>query len=99
MKRRVWDADKGQELLALKAHTERACSARFSPTANALPVAADKTVKVWDAERDREILTLKGHTNILRSVCFSPDGKRMPAPQGPDGEGVVSGRRSENWAP
>jgi len=78
MTAKVWDADKGQELLTLKGHTHIVFSVAFSPDGKRiLTGSGDGTAKVWDAEKGQELLTLKGHTNFVTSVTFSADGKRI----------------------
>jgi RNA polymerase sigma factor (sigma-70 family) len=75
---KVWDAEKGTELLALKGHTDMVWSVCFSPDGKRIASAsADRTVRVWDAEKGQEIFILKGQTRTTGSVCFSPDGKRI----------------------
>ncbi len=75
---KVWDAEKGTEILALKGQTGRVCSVCFSPNGKRIAGAsADGTLRVWDAEKGQELLTIKGQTRNIGSVCFSPDGKRL----------------------
>jgi DNA-binding beta-propeller fold protein YncE len=75
---KVWDADKGQEVLSLKGHTGQVRSVAFSPDGKRILTGSwDHTVKVWDAEKGQEVLSLKGHTGAVNSVVFSPDGKRI----------------------
>jgi RNA polymerase sigma factor (sigma-70 family) len=75
---KVWDAEKGTEILALKGHTANVSSVCFSPDGKRIATAgADQTVRVWDAEKGEEILILKEQTRSTGSVCFSPDGKRI----------------------
>jgi len=89
---KVWDTEKGQEVLALKRHTSGVTSVAFSPDGKRLASASvDRSgklgeVKVWDAEKGQEVLSLKGHTNIVTSVAFSPDGKRLASA---GGDGIV----------
>src|SRR5205085_266025 len=69
---KVWDAQTGQELLALKGSGN---GVAFSPDGKRLASGIDDVgVKVWDAQTGRELLTLKGSGN---GVAFSPDGKRL----------------------
>jgi WD40 repeat protein/serine/threonine protein kinase len=75
---KVWDADRGQEVLSLKTHTNPVCRVCFSPDGRRLASAsADGTVQVWDTDRGQEVLTLKGKHVGFTSVCFSPDGHRL----------------------
>jgi RNA polymerase sigma factor (sigma-70 family) len=75
---KVWDAEKGTEILALQGHTGMVTSVCFSPDGTRIATAGrDQTVRVWDAEKGQEIFTLKGQTQWSASVCFSPDGKRL----------------------
>ncbi len=75
---KVWDAEKGTEILALKGLTDRVWSVCFSPDGKRIASAsADQTVRVWDAEKGQELFLLKEQTRGTGSVCFSPDGKRI----------------------
>jgi WD40 repeat protein len=75
---KVWDAEKGQELLTLKPPESGTAELCFSPDGKRLASAGlDNTVRVWDLEKGQELLALKGHSAPVYSVCFSPDGKRL----------------------
>jgi WD40 repeat protein len=75
---RVWDAETGQQVRALKGHTGDVTSVCFSPDGQRLASASDDlTVRLWDADKEQEVRALKGHTNSVTSVCFSPDGQRL----------------------
>jgi WD40 repeat protein len=75
---KVWDAQRGQEVLSLNGHTGGVSCVCWSPDGKRLASAGnDKIVKVWDAQSGQELLTIRGHTDMVNSVCFSPDGKRL----------------------
>jgi RNA polymerase sigma factor (sigma-70 family) len=77
---KVWDAEKGTEILDLKGHTCMVSSVCFRPDGKRVASAGsflDQTVRVWDAEKGEELLVLKGQSRGVGSVCFSPDGKRL----------------------
>ena len=67
---KVWDAEKGQELLAL-AHPGRVWCVAFSPDGRRIASGGpDIRVTVWSEEKGQEVLVLKGHTNMVTSVAF-----------------------------
>src|SRR5207302_2046486 len=75
---KVWDADKGQELLSLKRHTSPVLSVAFSPDGLRLAAASgNKPVMVWDADKVQDLHELKGHTGGVTSVAFSYDSQRL----------------------
>ncbi|MBA2306551.1 WD40 repeat domain-containing protein [Candidatus Dependentiae bacterium] len=75
---RIWDSETGQELQALKGHTDTINARAFSPDGKKIITGSqDKTAKIWDVESGKELKTLKGHTNWVTSVAFSPDGKSV----------------------
>ena len=91
---KVWDADKGQEVLTLKGHTDDVNSVAFSPDGKRIVSGSgDKTVKVWDADKGQEILTLKGHTRRCHLRGVQPRRQTHRQRQrGQDGEGVGCGQ-------
>jgi WD40 repeat protein len=78
---RVWDAESGKSLRAVRAHHGILSSLAYSPDGARLATTAlDLTggkgrVKLWDAESGTELLSLPGQF----SVAFSPDGRRLAA--------------------
>jgi WD40 repeat protein len=70
---KVWDAQTGQELPALKGHTGSVSSVTVSPDGKRLASAGGGEVKVWDAQTGQELLSLNG----TRCVAFSPDSQRL----------------------
>jgi eukaryotic-like serine/threonine-protein kinase len=75
---KVWNAEKGQEVLTLKGHTLPVRSVSWSPDGKRILTGSDDTTaKVWDAATGQELLTLTGHTGEVSSAAWSPDGKRI----------------------
>jgi WD40 repeat protein/serine/threonine protein kinase len=79
---RVWDAEKGRELLALRGHTCPVRGVAFSPDGQRIVTGAgdpgrQAEAKVWDAATGHELLSLKGLQGEVWGVAFSPDGKRL----------------------
>jgi WD40 repeat protein/serine/threonine protein kinase len=79
---KVWDAESGRELLALKGHTCPVRSVALSPDGNRILTGAGAPglpgeAKVWDAATGQELHSLKGITNEVWTVAFGPDSKRI----------------------
>jgi WD40 repeat protein len=74
----VWDAESGQELLALSAHNEGVSSVALNPNGRSLATGSfDGRAKVWDAETGQEVVMLNSHSGGVFSVAWSPDGRRL----------------------
>jgi WD40 repeat protein/serine/threonine protein kinase len=75
---RLWDAATGEERAALRGHTDRARSARFSPDGKQVVTASDdRTARLWETATGRPLLTLTGHADHVASAVFSRDGRRV----------------------
>jgi WD40 repeat protein/serine/threonine protein kinase len=86
---KVWDAQTGDELLALKGHTLSVSCVVYSPDGKRLASASGGAaqvrdageVKVWDAETGKDLLTLKGGVFGHR-IAFSQDGHLLASDAG-----------------
>ncbi len=75
---KVWDADRGVQVLSLQGHTGMVLSVAFRPDGKRIASGSnDQTIKVWDVVKGSEILTLHGHMGSVWSVAFRADGKRI----------------------
>ncbi|KAG9061300.1 hypothetical protein KI688_007638 [Linnemannia hyalina] len=75
---RVWDVTSGEELLAMKGHTERISLVDYSPCGKLIASASlDSTVRLWSSQTGESLLVLKDHTRGVASVKFSPDGRQL----------------------
>jgi WD40 repeat protein len=71
----VWEAGSGEELFALRGHTDRVWSAEFSPGGDrVLTGSEDATARVWSVNTGQE---LRGHFASVNAVGFSPDGELL----------------------
>ena len=65
---RIWDAESGKEIAALKGHDNLVRSAAFSGDGKRVVTASDdSTARIWDAESGKEIAVLKGHNSSVRA--------------------------------
>lgn len=75
---RIWNAVSGQEIAALKGHTDEINDARFSPDDKQVITASDDdTARLWDAASGQQIATFSGSGDDVNSAAFSPDGSRV----------------------
>jgi WD40 repeat protein/serine/threonine protein kinase len=75
---KVWDAQTGQELLALPGTNPSGHGLAYSFDGKRLATSSKgNTVKVWNAQTGHEILSLIGHSEVIYCVAYSPDGKRL----------------------
>lgn len=75
---RVWDAELGEQLLALSGHKKWINTASFDSDGNWIVTAsADGTARIWDAMSGKEFHTLVGHKKDVLHARFSPDGERV----------------------
>jgi hypothetical protein len=76
---KLWDADTGQPLPALKGRPLTTdCWMAFSPDGRTLASGSFQgTVKLWDVATVRNLAVLPGHTANVRTVAFSRDGRTL----------------------
>ena len=80
---RIWNADSGEVVSALKGHTKAVHLLVFSPDGRRVATeASDETGKVWDLASGRELFTMQGLTGKYAALAFSPDGARIAAENG-----------------
>jgi len=79
---KLWDVEKGREIITLEGHSNYIDSVAFSPDGNfILSGATDGTLRVWNVETGEEIrrftdTRIKGSTGGHTSaITFSPDGR------------------------
>jgi hypothetical protein len=75
---RIWDAERGAEIAALKGHQARLHGAWFSSDGRLIvTVSADSTARLWNAESGRQVALLKGHLASVQTASFNADGRRI----------------------
>jgi len=75
---KVWDIDKGTELLTLKGHKSAVLCVAFSPEGRYIATGAnDQTAKVWNARSGEELFCFTEHKGAVRCLAFSPDSNRI----------------------
>src|SRR4051812_14854616 len=75
---RIWDAETGQEIMALGKPAEHFIQIVFSRDGNLIATASyDRTARLWDARTGQLIRDFTGHTDRLRSLAFSSDDRRL----------------------
>jgi WD40 repeat protein len=81
---RLWDAEAGRLLLALKGHTRPVTAAAFGPGGRLLTGSDDETVRVWDVETGQELVVLRGHGGRITAIQPGPDGRGLATEVGGD---------------
>jgi WD40 repeat protein/tRNA A-37 threonylcarbamoyl transferase component Bud32 len=83
----LWDAETGEQLLALKDSDKRFlgnCSAIGfrNDGRRLLTASSNRTACIWDADIGKELFAMQGHTGVLNSAAYSPDGKLVATASG-----------------
>lgn len=82
---KVWDWQRGKQLLTLYGHRDKVESVAWSPDGRLIASGStDLTTRIWDAASGRELISLAGHSGSILSVAWSRDGRRL-ASSGIDG--------------
>ena len=72
---RFWDADTGDLLHIITAHTAEVYSLAFTPDGSVLTSGAwDASIRSWDPVTGKHLETITGHSDVVVSVTFSADG-------------------------
>ncbi|BBM85914.1 protein kinase domain-containing protein [Candidatus Uabimicrobium amorphum] len=75
---RLWDVDKGKELIRCNGHNEPIKSVIFSRDGQIVASGSwDNTVRLWDTTTGKELLMLNGYSRNIRSIAFSPQNKMI----------------------
>ena len=70
------DGSTGQQMWALRGHTEYVRSATFSQDGKLVMSGSnDRTIHAWNTSGNRTLSSLTGHTGDVRSVSLSHDGR------------------------
>jgi WD40 repeat protein len=57
---RIWDAESGAEIVALKGDGERGLHAGFSPDGRRVVTAHAKTARIWNAKTGKKLALMRG---------------------------------------
>ncbi len=79
---KIWDAETGQELLALNGLTSVVSSVCFSPDGKRIVTGGEEannsgSLRVWDATQGLLLHSVSGLGSMVTDVDFSPDGRRL----------------------
>jgi WD40 repeat protein len=88
---RLWDAETGEELRVIEAHTAPILGAALSPDATrALSACIDNSVRLWDVASGRHLQQMSHQFNVAQHVAFSPTSQARVA-FGPQGQALSGG--------
>jgi sugar lactone lactonase YvrE len=82
---RLWDLQKGTEILALPVYQHVITSLAFSPDGKRLVSGgSDRTLRLWEVATGKEIFARKEQQLTITAVAFSPDGDLVASGTGAD---------------
>jgi len=75
---KIWDVDRGKEVLTLSGYRDGVFSVAFSPNGKMLATASiDGTARLWDLTTGKQLSVFVGHKEGLFRVAFAPDGETL----------------------
>jgi len=90
---RIYDANTGEEIRRLFAHTTPLTDVRFNKDDTQLVTTAwDNVMRIWDIERGVELNSFVGFDGRLLSATFSPDGEHIAITTGNVGDNIATER-------
>lgn len=75
---RVWDPERGKELLVLNGHGRTVtCVAVSADGQRIVSGGYDRLLRVWDGTTGKVVHALSGHNHLIECVAISADGQRI----------------------
>lgn len=75
---RLWDLERGYELMRFVGHTQPVTSVAVSRDGRMVASgSADNSVRVWSTRDGRELRRLLGHSQFVSALAFSDDGLKL----------------------